>query len=739
MRSAKAPPAAPPVTREVVLAGAGAAHLVALRGLARRPFPADTRVTFVTREAEAIYSGMLPGVLAGRLARTEATMDLPALAAAAGARWIMADAAGLDLSAGRLLRREGPPLRFDLLSLSLGTVPALVPGAAEHALALRPLDAFLDAWERLLAETPRPGRLLVVGGGAAGVEVALAAARALGGATAVSLLCRGERPLPRHAPTAGRQAARLLAEAGVAVRAGAEVARVEAGAAVLAGNGERVFFDRAIWAGGSAPPAWLAESGLDPGPGGSLAVDDCLRTSDPRVFAAGDMATMLNHPRERAGVYAVRQGEPLLDNLRRVLDGKAPRPHRPQRVHLALLLAGERALATRGGWFAGTSRAALWLKDRIDRRWVESFRMPPAMPRPAAADAMRCGGCGAKLPPAVLSRVLARLPRSPSGGAVPLGLEAPDDAALLASPTAPGRLLVQSVDHLRGFIGDPWRMGRVAAVHAMGDVAAMGGVPRAALAIAVLPPAGETVLEADLYAMLLGGSEALAAEGAGLAGGHSAEGMEAAIGFAVTGEVDADRALRRSGLRAGDALLLTGPLGTGAVLAAAMRGRARGRWLAGAVAAMERSPFPASRALLAHDATACADVTGFGLLGHLLEMLRASGVGAEVDAGAVPALEGALEALRAGVRSTLHPGNEAHARPHLDGADALPPERLALLLDPQTAGGLLAGVPAERAEACLAALREAGDARAAVIGRVVSGPPRVQLATFRPGASLVPG
>ncbi|WP_343897809.1 FAD-dependent oxidoreductase, partial [Craurococcus roseus] len=193
MRSTKAPAAAPLLTREVVLAGAGAAHLVALRGLARQPLPADTRVTFVAREAEAIYSGMLPGVLAGRLSREEATIDLPALAAAAGARWIMADAAGLDLPAGCLLRREGPPLRFDLLSLSVGTVPALVPGAAEHTLALRPLDAFLDAWERLLAGGPPPGRLLVVGGGAAGVEVALAAARALGGATAVALARGNER------------------------------------------------------------------------------------------------------------------------------------------------------------------------------------------------------------------------------------------------------------------------------------------------------------------------------------------------------------------------------------------------------------------------------------------------------------------------------------------------------------------------------------------------------------------
>jgi selenide,water dikinase len=379
-------------------------------------------------------------------------------------------------------------------------------------------------------------------------------------------------------------------------------------------------------------------------------------------------------------------------------------------------------LAASGGW-------ALWLKDRIDRRWIAMHaRMPAMPPAPQSAEApMRCGGCGAKLPAAVLARVLARLPGAPLDPAVPLGLATPDDAALLAPP-APGHVQVQSLDFFRAMVGDPWLFGRIAATHALGDIAAMGGTPRAALAIAGLPPMPEAAAEAELFAMLRGGQEVLEAAGAQLVGGHSAELAEAVLGFSVTGEVAPARALRRAGLRPGDALVLTKPLGTGALLAGAMQGRVRAEWVEAAHAVMQASPFPAARVLLAHDATACADVTGFGLLNHLMEMLQASAVAAVLDPFAVPALPGAVAALGEGIASTLHPANAAAAAPALrDGWDAVPPARLALLLDPQTAGGLLAGVPAARAEACLAALRAAGCGDAAVIGVVREGGPGIAM------------
>jgi selenide,water dikinase len=722
-------PGGAPVARELLLLGGGHAHLGVLRDLARRGAAPGARVTLVAREAEALYSGMLPGLIAGRFAREDCLLDLPRLARRAGARFILAEACGLDRASGEVVLAGGrPPLRYDLLSLNLGAAPALVPGAAEQALVLRPFDRFMAGWEALLAraaEARRQLRLLVVGGGAAGVEVALALRQRLGGRAELTLACRGEAPLPRQAPAARRAVSAALAEAGIAVVTRADIVRLEKGAAVRA-DGRVLENDAAVWAAGAAPPAWLAASGLPLCPRGFVAVDATLRsTGDERIFAAGDCATVLAHPRERAGVYAVRQGAPLAANLRRVLEGRTPRPFRPQARHLALIATGAaRAVAARGG-LAWTGAPALRLKDAIDRRWIAMHRRmrpmaAPASP-PAPQDAMRCGGCAAKLPAGVLARVLGRLPRRAGHPDVPLALEAPDDAALLRPP-APGMLLVQTADMFRAMVDDPWLFGRIAANHALGDIAAMGATPRTALALAVLPPAIEEVLEADLLGMLAGAEEVLAAAGARLVGGHSAEGAEAMLGFALTGEVPEGAALRKSGLRPGDALVLTKPLGTGVLLAGAMAGEVGAADWAGALSAMQASSLPPAAALRAHGATACTDVTGFGLLNHLAEMLEASGAGAVLEPGLVPALPGAEEALRRGIASTLHPGNLAAARPRLaEGWEAVAAPRRDLLLDPQTAGGLLAGVPPDRAEACLAHLRAAG-CPATRIGTVRAGP-----------------
>jgi selenide,water dikinase len=173
--------------------------------------------------------------------------------------------------------------------------------------------------------------------------------------------------------------------------------------------------------------------------------------------------------------------------------------------------------------------------------------------------------------------------------------------------------------------------------------------------------------------------------------------------------------MRKGGLRPGDRLILTKPLGTGVILAAEMRGRARARDVQQAIAAMLQPAAAAAAIFAAHGATACTDVTGFGLLGHLLEMLAASGADARLDPGGIPALDGALDLIAAGIASSLHAGNLS-ALASLVEADPHAPLAV-LLIDPQTAGGLVGGIPSEQAAACLAALLVAGY-RAAEIGVV---------------------
>ncbi|HYH21401.1 MAG TPA: selenide, water dikinase SelD [Azospirillum sp.] len=707
-----------PVEQDLVLVGGGHAHVHVLKSFGMRPVP-GVRLTLVAWDVETPYSGMIPGFIAGHYTHDECHIDLWRLARFAGARLVHAEAFGLDRAARRVLLRDRPPLRYDLLSLDIGSRPALdAPGAAEHAVPLKPIAGLTERWQRLsdrLCAVAEPLHVAMVGGGAAGVEVVLSMQHALrrrcpAALPRFTLVTRG-RLLHGQPDAAARIFRRLLAERGIALREEAEVARVEADGPVFT-DGTALPCDAIVWATQASAAPWLAETGLTLDGRGFVAVDAALRSiNDPLVFAAGDVAAVQPHPRPKAGVFAVRQGPPLTENLRRALAGQAPRPFEPQRRFLSLIGTGDRRAVAIKGPFVAEGAWAWRLKEWIDRRWMRGYQdlpsMRPAAP-PAVAAEMRCGGCGAKVPAAVLGRVLERL-----------GSRDGDDAAVVEPPA--GRPLLQTVDFFRAFVDDPYVFGRIAATHALGDIHAMGGAPLTALAVAGLPPARAGMLEDDLHQMLCGGTEVLEAAGARLVGGHSAEMAEPALGFAITG-VAGPRILRKGGLRPGDALVLTKPLGTGVLLAAAMRGAAKVRWIAAALDGMQVSAGAAAACLAEHGATACTDVTGFGLLGHLLEMLDASGADAALDSGALPVLEGAAELLAAGIASTLHPEN-ARTTHRLSG-DA----PSALLFDPQTAGGLLAGVPADQAAACVAALRALGYPQAAVIGIVTpqTGPePRV--------------
>jgi len=726
-----------PTAQDLVLVGGGHAHVHVLKRFGMRP-AAGVRLTLITRDLETPYSGMLPGYVAGLYRFEECHIDLVRLARFAGARLIHDEVVGLDRAACRVLCDAHPRIRYDVLSLDIGSTPRPgdVPGAAEHTVAVKPIAQFAARWEALLKRAQREGhiRLAIVGGGAGGVELALSAQHRLkgllGGEPEV-ILVTSEGLLPSHnAATQGRFEI-ILAERGIPAITHNPVVRVEPGQ-LIAADGSRVLFDEALWVTEAAGAPWLAETGLPLDARGFVVIDERLRSlADAAIFAAGDIATMPSHPREKAGVYAVRAGPPLADNLRRALAGRRLRRAVPQRRALALIGTGDgHAVASRGRYEA--YGALLWhLKDWIDRRWMRRYTELPAMAEEEGEDAMRCGGCAAKVPAEVLGRVVARLGAA-SSDRVTIGLGSPDDAALLRFPGAPP--LLQTVDFFRAMVSDPYLFGRIAATHALGDIYAMGGLPETALAIATLPPSRPAIVEEDLFHMLKGGTQVLEAAGAVLVGGHSAEGAELALGFAVTGRTRPGRLMRKGGLRPGDCLLLTKPLGTGVILAAEMRGRATARSVMAAIAAMLQPAAAASASLASHGATACTDVTGFGLLGHLMEMLTASSaagltVGARLDPEAIPALDGALALLAGGLTSSLHLANRAALAALASGADEPAPALAALLVDPQTAGGLLAGVPTERAAACLDELRRLGY-RAAAIGVVVAvdgGAPRVWL------------
>jgi len=768
-----------PILRDIVLVGGGHSHVVVLKSFAMQPM-AGVRLTVICTDTHTPYSGMLPGYVAGHYDYDAVHIDLGKLCTFAGARLYKAEVTGIDRAAKKVLLKKidgmgRPAVDYDVLSINIGSSPQVknVAGANDYATPVKPIAQFNERWLALLERASLSHtsfQIAVVGGGAGGVELLLAMQhrfQALNVNAGFSLFTEGAAILPTHNAAVQSRFADVLAKRGVVVHLNAAVTRVARnqlhvgrGAALQAFD-----FDEVMWVTQAGGAAWLADTGLALDSRGFIDVNDHLQsTTDSNIFAAGDIANMVNHKLEKAGVFAVRQGMPLAENLRRSVRGARLKSYRPQRRWLALISTGDKqAVASRGAlWGLATrlgmggtnaSGALLWRwKDWIDQRFMRRFSQFPVMdelarkPHPIklavgttikltseeslqaiSAIAMRCGGCGAKVGATVLSRALGSLTPIDRDDVL-IGLHAPDDAAVVRVPA--GKAMVHTVDFFRAFIDDPYIFGRVAANHALGDIFAMGGTAQSATAIATVPPGLEAKVEATLRDMMAGAVEVLNAAGCALVGGHTGEGKELALGFAINGLVDIasdgvtlstllPRTMTKGAMRAGDVLILTKPMGTGTLFAALPKGKAKGRWIDAALASMQQSNQAGAACLLAHGATACTDLTGFGLLGHLVEMTKPSGVDAEINLAALPLLDGAEECVTAGITSSLQSANVRLRRAIKNQEAFINHPRYPLIFDPQTAGGLLASVPKESVDACVAELKILGYTRTAIIGRIL--------------------
>ena len=744
MRAQTVPP------HRVAIVGGGFAGLHAARRLGRSGF----EVTLLDKRNFHLFQPLLYQVATGALSPGNIAMpQRVVLRRWPNVRCLTATAYDLDPQRKRLYHEHGE-LDFDSLIVATGVKHSyfgreqwreFAPGlkTVEHAIEIR--RKLFRAFELAEHESdPALRRALlsfvVVGAGPTGVELAGAIGelchktmvrdfRRVDPREARILLVEGaEDVLPAYPDKLRRAARRQLESLGVDVRTGLRVTSV--GATWIAAGDVQLPADAVLWTTNAAAPAWLAAADVDTDQDGFLCVNAHLAsTSHADVFGAGDAVTLTHAPRPRSGVFAVRAGRALSANLRLAALQRPLRRWRPQYRFLSIVSTGGRhAVASRGSWSAEGAWVWHW-KDWIDRRFMRRFQELPAamndapvgegIALPDAADQpqMRCGGCGAKLGAQLLDRVLARLDlehTAVGSGRVQLGVNARDDAAVIS----PGRAqLAVTVDGFRSFISDPYVFGRLAAVHALGDIYAMGAQPEGVLALATVPHAAEALMADDLYQMMAGGLSALTEAGTPLLGGHSAEGAELSLAFTALGRVVGEAAVTKAGMRAGDVLILTQALGTGVLFAAAGVGRARSRWLTAAIDEMQRLPASAAEICVAHGVGAMTDVTGFGLLGHVAEVSRASGRQVDLYLDRIPALDGALECLCAGLASSLQDNNrQVLGDFELVGVAAGDP-RVELLVDPQTCGGLLASVPDQQADACVAALQAAGYRSACVIGR----------------------
>ena len=385
-----------PIVKDLVLIGGGHSHAIALLMFGMKPLP-GVRLTLITEASDTPYSGMLPGHIAGFYNRDECHINLRRLAQFAQAQLYIDKAVGFDLKNNKVFCANRPPVTFDVLSIDIGSTPAMLSvECAEYAIPAKPVAQLLKHWYQLIedvAENPEKlMRIGIVGGGAGGVELALSMQANLLGIKKrekdfphleIHLFQRDAELMPNYHPSVRRLVTQLLIKRGMQLHLRESVCKVplsdepaEKGELnIICESGLKVKCDRLFWVTQASAPLWLKTTELATDELGFILVDDTLRSlTHPHVFATGDIATMVNHPRPKAGVFAVRQGKPLFENLQRILDGKSPKPYKPQKQYLSLIGTGDkRAIATRG-FLTLPPHKLLWrLKDSIDRRFMQRF------------------------------------------------------------------------------------------------------------------------------------------------------------------------------------------------------------------------------------------------------------------------------------------------------------------------------------------------------------------------------
>jgi len=733
----------PPIVKDIVLIGGGHAHALVIRMWAMNPVP-GLRLTLISPQVHTPYSGMLPGLVAGHYSFEQTHIDLVRVCAWAKVRFIQASASAIDATNQTITLTGRPDIGYDVCSVDIGSTPNQnIEGCEEFAVPVKPISQFYQHWQALQHELlnhkkSSPLKVAIIGGGAGGIELITAMAHWAKNKRCQAQFClisRGNQLLPDSPAPLQKNVKRHFSHNNIELHLGFESQSITA--SHIHSKQQKIAYDKVFYCTQASAADWLKQTPLNLTEDGFIQVNEKLQsTSHDNLFAAGDIAHQSAHPRPKAGVYAVRAAPVLFNNLINYALNKPLKNFKPQSNFLSLLaLGGKVALGSRQVFSFSGKWVWRW-KDYIDVKFMNLFHDLPkmTMKEPALLDAhlqqkmgikdihelaMRCGGCGGKVGASVLSDVLNQLTPHDHPDVL-VGLKSPDDAAVLNIPD--GQKLVQTIDHLKTLIDDPYLFGQLSALHALSDAFAMNAAPHSAQALVQLPLAQEAIQSRDMLQLMSGAVKVLNEHRCALVGGHTSEDSQLNLGFCINALAQEKDLLHKQGSRMGQVLILTQPLGTGALFAAHMRGLANGVDINDALAHMLQSNQLAAEVFYSVNASACTDVTGFGLLGHLVEMLKGCELGAQLHMENIPALGGSLEVMADGIFSSLQPQNARLRRAIYNQDSVVNHHKYPLLFDPQTCGGLLATVDAADAHDCLTALKAKGFSEACIIGEIIAPP-----------------
>lgn len=747
--------ASTPFVKDIVLIGGGHSHALLIRKWAMQPTP-GIRITLISPNTYTPYSGMLPGLIAEHYDFSETHIDLVKLCAWAGVRFIQDEVLSIQGKYQKIQFKNRPDIEYDVCSIDIGSTPnQSIAGSVEFAVGVKPIAKFYQKWQSLQTklkahpQSAQPLKIVIIGAGAGGIELISAMqfwANKHKCNAQFHLINRADALLDHASSVIRKKLTTHLHKSNITCIHDFNTQKIDA--SYIYSDQQKIPYDHVFYCTQAAPAPWLTSTDIELTNTGFIKVNQHLQSiSHNNIFAAGDVAHFTSSPLPKAGVYAVRMSPILLKNIVNLCLKKPLVHYRPQKNFLSLLALGEKyalgqknILSIWGSW--------TWkLKNHIDKTFMNLFhdlpskKMQIGMPLPNVLQAHlitddplaltpRCGGCGGKISSDIIKQTIQQLqPYQQAGILEGIG----NDAAVLEIPN--NLLLVQSLDHLKVCISDPYLFGKISALHALSDLFAMYAQPHSALTLLQLPNASTALQKRDMLQLMQGAIDVLNNHHCALIGGHTSENTDLQLGFCVNGTTKTSPQEHAIDIT-NHAIILTKPLGTGVILAAHMQAKANGEYVEHALDSMLISNSQAAQIFEKFNASYLTDVTGFGLVGHLLELIEKHNqqtnnvaIHGELTIDDIPALPGALTLFSQGLRSSLHHKNQKAQRAIDNGQDFSQHKKYPLLFDPQTSGGLLAFVPAEQAIQCLSALQQVGYTQASIIGviRPRNNPALIQL------------